>query len=78
MELAELNPTKEDIEKLEKEISQKSNSKDYYDLKEKYNIQLAKTNNLEENFERLQDISEKKSGEIMFYTKKVKFFVFHA
>ena len=72
MELAELNPTKEDIEKLEKEISKKSNSKDYYDLKEKYNLQLAKTNNLEEYLERLQDVSEKKSSEIIFYTKKVE------
>ena len=60
LELAELTPTKEDIEKLEKEISKKSNSQDYYDLKEKYNLQLAKTNSLEEHIESLQDLFEKK------------------
>ena len=72
IELSEKNPTKEDIEKLEKEISKKSNSQDYYDLKEKYNIQLAKANNLEEYLERLQDMTEKKNSEMVFYTKKIE------
>ena len=72
IELSKLNPTKEDIEKLEKEISKKSNSQDYYDLKEKYNIQLAKANNLEEYLERLQDMTEKKNSEMVFYTKKIE------
>ena len=72
LELAELTPTKEDIEKLEKEISKKSNSQDYYDLKEKYNLQLAKTNSLEEHIESLQDLFEKKNSEMIFYTKKIE------
>ena len=68
----ELNPTKEDLAKLEKEISKKLNIKDFYDLKEKYNIQLAKANNLEECIERLQDICEKNNSELIFYTKKME------
>ena len=68
----EVTPTKEDIEKLEKELSLKINSKDFYELKDKYNIQLAKTNNLEETTERLQDIIDKSNSEIIFYTKKVE------
>ena len=68
----EVTPTKEDIEKLEKELSLKINSKDFYELKDKYNIQLAKTNNLEETTERLQDIVDKSNSEIIFYTKKVE------
>ena len=72
LDSAELNPTKEDLAKLEKEISKKLNIKDFYELKEKYNIQLAKANNLEENIERIQDISEKNNSELIFYTKKVE------
>ena len=72
LDSSQLNPTKEDIDKLEKEISQKLNTKDFYELKEKYNIQLAKTNNLEEYIERIQDVSEKNNSEFIYYTKKIE------
>ena len=72
LQAEEFRATKEDILKLENDLSKKSNAKDYYDLKKKYNIQLAKTNSLEENIEKLQDISEKNSSELIFYTKKIE------
>ena len=68
----ELCPTKEDFETLEKEVSLKINSKDFYELKDKYNIQLAKTNDLEETTERLQDMCDKNSSELIYYTKKIE------
>ena len=63
---------KDDIIKIEKELLKKVNSKDFFDLKDKYNLQLAKINNLEDGIQRSQDLNEKNSSDLLFYAKKIE------
>ena len=46
--------------------------KEFLELKDKYNLQLAKINNLEDNTERLQDLNEKNGSDIIFQMKRLE------
>ena len=64
--------TKDDLIKIEKDLIKKVNMKEFLELKDKYNLQLAKINNLEDNTERLQDLNEKASSDIIFQMKRLE------
>ena len=64
--------TKDDIIKIEKELLKKVNTKEFFELKDKYNLQLAKINNLEDGIERAQDLNEKNSSDLIFYAKRIE------
>ena len=64
--------TKDDIIKIEKELLKKVNTKEFFELKDKYNLQLAKINNLEDGIERVQDLNDKNSSDLIFYAKRIE------
>ena len=68
----DLTKTKEDIAKIENELSQKINQKDFYELYDKVNIQLTSINNLKEMQERANDISNKTSNDVNFIVRKLE------
>ena len=63
---------KDDLIKIEKDLIKKVNMKEFLELKDKYNLQLAKINNLEDNTERLQDLNEKNGSDIIFQMKRLE------
>ena len=72
LEEAQSYSTKDDIIKIEKELLKKVNTKEHFELKDKYNLQLAKISNLEDSIERLQDLNEKNSSDLIFYAKRIE------
>ena len=64
--------TKDDIIKIQKDLLKKVNTKEFFDLKDKYNLQLAKINNLEDGIQRSQDLNEKNSSDLIFYAKRIE------
>ena len=64
--------TKDDLIKIEKDLLKKANMKEFLELKDKYNLQLAKISNLEENTERLHDLNEKNSSDLIFQMKRLE------
>lgn len=72
LELSQSFSSKDDLIKIEKELIKKVNTKEFFELKDKYNLQLAKINNLEDSIERLQDLNEKNSSDLIFYAKRIE------
>ena len=68
----EVSKTKEDIAKIENELNQKTNEKDFYDLSDKVNLQSAATNNIKDTLERVQEISNKNSKDLNFFLRKLE------
>ena len=68
----DLSKTKEDIAKIENELNQKINEKDFFELNDKVNLQNTVTNNIKEMLERVQDISNKNSKDINFFLRKLE------
>ena len=64
--------TKDDLIKIEKDLLKKANMKEFLELKDKYNLQLAKISNLEENTERLHDLNEKNGSDLIFQMKRLE------
>ena len=64
--------TKDDIIKIQKDLIKKVNTKEFFELKDKYNLQLAKISNLEDNIQRVQDLNEKNSSDLIFYAKRIE------
>ena len=76
IELLKSNPdlgkAKEDIIKLEKELSQKINNKDFLDLKDKYSVQNLNLNNLRDSIDRIQEIANKAKNDMGFLLKRLE------
>ena len=72
LEVSQSYSTKDDIIKIEKELLKKINTKEFFELKDNYNVQLAKINNLEDGVERAQDLNEKNSSDLIFYAKRIE------
>ena len=64
--------TKDELIKIQKELIKKANTKEFYELKEKYNIQLAEISNLQDSVQRFQDMNEKNSSDLIFCAKRVE------
>ena len=76
IELLKLNPdlgkAKEDIIKLEKELSQKINNKEFLDLKDKFSVQNLNLNNLRDSIDRIQEIANKAKNDMGFLLKRLE------
>ena len=76
IELLKLNPdlskAKDDILKLEKELTQKISNKEFLDLKDKLSLQNLNINNLRDNIDRISEISNKAKNDMGFLLKRVE------
>ena len=68
----DLGKAKDDIAKLEKELTQKINNKDFLDLKDKFSVQNLNINNLRDNIDRISEISNKAKNDMGFLLKRVE------
>jgi len=68
----DVSKTKEDIAKIENELNQKTNEKDFYDLSDKVNLQSTVINNIKETLERVQEIGNKNSKDLNFFLRKLE------
>ena len=68
----EINKTKEDITKLQKELNLKTSLKEFMDLKDKLNIQYATITNLRDNIDKIQELSNKSKNDMGFLIKRIE------
>ena len=68
----EINKTKEDIIKLQKELNLKTSLKEFMDLKDKLNIQYATITNLRDNIDKIQELSNKSKNDMGFLIKRIE------
>ncbi len=68
----DVSKTKEDLAKLENELMQKINEKDFFELSDKVNLQSTVTKNIREMVERVQEISNKNSKDLNFFLRKLE------
>ena len=63
---------KEDIAKLENDLMQKIDEKDFYELNTKVSLNIAKMNNLQESLERSLELGNKNSKDLNFFLRKLE------
>ena len=63
---------KEEVAKLENEIMQKIDEKDFFELSNKVNLNSAIMNNIKESLERAQDMGNKNSKDLNFLLRKLE------
>ena len=63
---------KEDLMKLESELTQKINRKDFFELHDKVNVQATISNNMRDMIDRVQDISNKNMKDLSFFLRKIE------
>ena len=68
----DVSKTKEDLAKLENELMQKINEKDFFELSDKVNLISTAINNIRDNVERVQDIGNKNTKDLNFYLRKME------
>ena len=68
----DVSKTKEDIAKLENELMNKINEKDFFDLNDKVNLQTTAIKNIREMVDRVQDMSTKNSKDLNFFLRKLE------
>ena len=68
----DISKFKEEIAKLENDLMQKINEKDFFELSNKVNLNLAEMNNIKESLERSQDLSNKNLKDINFLGRKLE------
>ena len=69
---SELKTVKEDISKIEKELSQKINNKEFLELKDKLSLQNLNINNLRDTVDRISELSNKAKNDMGFLLKRVE------
>ena len=68
----DISKFKEEVAKLENELMQKIDEKDFFELSNKVNLNSAIMNNIKESLERAQDIGNKNSKDINFFVRKLE------
>jgi ACT domain-containing protein len=68
----DLSKMKEDCMKLESELTQKTNKKDFFELHDKVNVQATIGNNMRDMIDRIQDVSNKNMKDLSFFLKKIE------
>ena len=58
--------------KLESELTQKINKKDFFELHDKVNVQGTISNNMRDMIDRVQDISNKNMKDLSFFLRKIE------
>ena len=66
----DISKFKEEIAKLENKIMQKVEEKDFFELSDKVNLNLASMKNIKESLERAQDVGNKNSQDLNFFFRK--------
>ena len=66
------NKGNNEIIKIENELLQKINQKDFFELNEKVNVQNTISNNIREMVERVQEISNKNMKDLNFFLRKIE------
>ena len=68
----DISKFKEEVAKLENEIMQKIDEKDFFELSEKVNLNAAIMKNMKESLERNQDVGNKNSKDVNFVLRKLE------
>jgi polyhydroxyalkanoate synthesis regulator phasin len=68
----DISKFKEEVAKLENELMQKIDEKDFYELSNKVNLNSAIMNNIKESLERANDIGNKNSKDLNFFVRKLE------
>ena len=68
----DLSKMKEELMKLESELTQKIDRKEFYELSDKVNLQQTMTNNIRDMIDRVQDISNKNMKDLSFFLNKIE------
>ena len=68
----DLSKMKEELMKLESELTQKINRKEFFELHDKVNLQATMTNNIRDMIDRVQDISNKNMKDLSFFLNKIE------
>ena len=68
----DLSKMKEDCMKLESELTQKINKKDFFELHDKVNVQATIGNNMRDMIDRIQQVSNKNMKDLSFFLKKIE------
>ena len=66
------NKNNNEIIKIENELIQKINQKEFFDLNEKVNLQNTISNNIREMIERVQELSNKNMKDLNFFLRKIE------
>ena len=68
----DVSKTKEEMAKLENELMQKINEKDFFELSDKVNLISTSINNIRDNMDRVQDIGNKNTKDLNFFLRKLE------
>ena len=68
----DISKFKEEVAKLENELMQKVDEKNFFDLNEKVNLNIAIMNNIKESLERSHEVGNKNSKDINFVMRKLE------
>ena len=68
----DISKTKEDLAKLENELMNKINEKEFFELNDKVNLQTTITKNIKEMVDRVQEVSNKNSKDLNFFLRKLE------
>ena len=66
------NKGSSEITKLENELIQKINQKDFFELNDKVNLQNTISNNIRENVERVEELTKKNMKDLNFFLRKIE------
>ena len=72
LNILEISKNKGDIARLENEINQKTNQKDFFELSDKMNLTNTNLNNLRDMIDRVSDISNKNMNDLNYFLKKIE------
>ena len=68
----DLSKMKEELMKLESELTQKIDRKEFFELHDKVNLQATMTNNIRDMIDRVQDVSNKNMKDLNFFLNKIE------
>ena len=66
------NKDNNELTKIENELTQKINQKDFFDLNDKVNMQNTISNNIREMVERVQELTNKNMKDLNFFLRKIE------
>ena len=72
LNVLDITKNKEDIARIENEVNQKTNQKDFFELSDKMNLTNTNINNLRDMIDRVSDISNKNMNDLNFFLKKIE------
>ena len=69
---SDLNTMKENLMKLESELTQTISQKEFFELSDKVNVQTTMNNNMRDMIDRVQDIANKNMKDLSFFLNKIE------